>query len=67
MNGVRLVASAGLAAAFGGCNWRMGVGRGPKSIKQRAAVLMQAITHPLQVFSFINNQETVSTCYMLTF
>jgi hypothetical protein len=40
VNGVRLVASVGLAGAFGGCNWQMGFG--PKSVKQRAAVVMQA-------------------------
>mmetsp|Transcript_3087 Transcript_3087/g.12213 ORF Transcript_3087/g.12213 Transcript_3087/m.12213 type:complete len:680 (+) Transcript_3087:58-2097(+) len=36
----QLAASAGLAAAFGACNFK--VGYGPKSVKRRAAVLMQA-------------------------
>jgi hypothetical protein len=40
VNAVRLVASAGLAAAFGGCNRDMG--NGASSVKRRAAVLMQA-------------------------
>ena len=40
VNGVRLVASAGLALAFGGCNYKVGLGA--KSVKRRAAVLMQA-------------------------
>ena len=40
MNGVRLAASAGLALAFGATN--RAVGFGPRSIKRRAAVMMQA-------------------------
>ena len=36
----QLVASAALAAAFGACNFK--VGYGPKSVKRRAAVLMQS-------------------------
>ena len=40
VNAVRLVASAGLAAAFGGCNRNLG--NGAASVKRRAAVLMQA-------------------------
>lgn len=40
VNGVRLAASVGLAAAFGGCNFN--VGFSAKSVKKRAAVLMQA-------------------------
>jgi len=40
VNAVRLLASAGLAAAFGGCNRDMGTGA--SSVKRRAAVLMQA-------------------------
>ncbi len=40
VNGVRLVASAALALAFGGCNYDVGLGG--KSVKRRAAVMMQA-------------------------
>lgn len=40
VNGVRMIASIGLAAAFGGCNYRVGLG--PRSVKRRIAVLMQA-------------------------
>lgn len=40
VNGVRMIASIGLAAAFGGCNYRVGLG--PRSVKPRIAVLMQA-------------------------
>mmetsp|Transcript_36390 Transcript_36390/g.58443 ORF Transcript_36390/g.58443 Transcript_36390/m.58443 type:complete len:657 (+) Transcript_36390:321-2291(+) len=40
VNTVRLAASAGLALAFGGCNYQ--VGFGPKSVKKRGAVLFQA-------------------------
>ena len=40
VNGVRLAASAGLALAFGATN--RAVGFGPRSIKRRAAVMMQA-------------------------
>ena len=40
INAVRLAASAGLAAAFGGCNRDLGTGA--SSVKRRAAVLMQA-------------------------
>ena len=36
----QLVSSCALAAAFGGCNFK--IGNGPKSVKRRAAVLMQA-------------------------
>ena len=36
----QLAASAALAAAFGACNFK--VGYGPKSVKRRAAVLMQS-------------------------
>ena len=40
VNGVRMIASIGLAAAFGGCNYQVGLG--PRSVKRRIAVLMQA-------------------------
>lgn len=40
VNGVRMVASIGLAAAFGSCNYQLGLG--PRSVKRRIAVLMQA-------------------------
>ena len=40
VNGVRMVASIGLAAAFGSCNFQLGLG--PRSVKRRIAVLMQA-------------------------
>jgi ABC-type multidrug transport system ATPase subunit len=40
VNGVRMVASVGLAAMFGGCNFQLGLG--PRSVKRRVAVLMQA-------------------------
>lgn len=40
VNGVRMMASIGLAAAFGGCNFQVGLG--PRSVKRRVAVLMQA-------------------------
>jgi ABC-type multidrug transport system ATPase subunit len=40
VNAVRLVASIGLAGAFGSCNFQVGLG--PRSVKRRIAVLMQA-------------------------
>jgi len=40
VNGVRMVASVILAGAFGSCNWKLGLG--PRSVKRRVAVLMQA-------------------------
>ena len=40
VNGVRIVASVMLAGAFGSCNFKLGLG--PRSVKRRIAVLMQA-------------------------